>query len=68
MLYIVYEYFIPFSMIGILLYHILFIYFPIDEHLGYFQLWAIVNETAIKWMDKSLGLHIPSFILDKYLE
>lgn len=45
-----------------------FVYFLIDEHLGYLQLWDIVNEIAIKLMYEPLGSHILSLILDKYLE
>jgi hypothetical protein len=29
------------------LYHILFIYSPVDEHLGYFYLWVIVSNAAM---------------------
>lgn len=40
---------------------------PVDEHLGCWQLWAIINEATINILHKPLCGHIPSFVLDEDL-
>lgn len=55
-----------YSIIGI--YHnFFFVHSHIGEYLGYYQFWAIVDNTTVSIWYKSSGEHTFSFLLDKRL-